>query len=348
MGNDDLAVVDQELKVRGMKAFAGSSTPRSAQADQRQHHGDVDHDRGEGRPPRPARPDRTRPEGTAQYERIHLARDRPSQYRWKKATICLDRPDKHNALTPEMLEQLEQILIGLDGERAVRVVLVTAAGDRSFCAGVDIRRFKALQPLDMWAQRTRRGHRVFDLLAGLRQPTIAAVSATPTAGRLLALACDIRVVADDATLGLTEVGIGALPGWGGTGRLRALVGAGRAKQMIFTGEPLNADRALAWGIANELAPKAEVIRTAHALAIKIAGRAPIAVQMAKQAIDAGDAYQAMEQVSSAATAFTDDAAEGLASFTEKRDPAIAALEPPSTRTRAPLDESTEHDHDHQH
>ena len=237
------------------------------------------------------------------------------------ATICLDRPDKHNALTPEMLEQLEQILIGLDGERAVRVVLVTAAGDRSFCAGADIRRFKALQPLDMWAQWTRRGHRVFDLLAGLRQPTIAAVSGNAYGeGVELALACDIRVVADDATLNLTEVGIGALPGWGGTGRLRALVGAGRAKQMIFTGEPLDADRALAWGIANELAPKAEVIRTAHALAIKIAGRAPIAVQMAKQAIDAGDAYQAMEQVSSAATAFTDDAAEGLASFTEKRDP----------------------------
>ena len=237
------------------------------------------------------------------------------------ATIRLDRPAKHNALTPEMLEQLEQILIGLDAERAVRAVLVTAAGDRSFCAGADIRRFKALPPLDMWAQWTRRGHRVFDLLAGLRQPTIAAVSGNAYGGGLeLALACDLRIVADDATLGLTEVGIGTLPGWGGTGRLRALVGAGRAKQMIFTGEPLGADRALAWGIANELAPKAEVIRTAHALAIKIADRAPIAVQMAKQAVDAGDAFQAMEQVASAATAFTADAAEGLASFTEKRDP----------------------------
>ena len=236
------------------------------------------------------------------------------------ATICLDRPAKHNALTPEMLEQLEQILIGLDAERAVRVVLVTAAGDRSFCAGADIRRFKALPPLDMWAQWTRRGHRVFDLLAGLRQPTIAAVSGNAYGGGLeLALACDLRVVADDAILGLTEVGIGTLPGWGGTGRLRALVGAGRAKQMIFTGEPLTADRALAWGIANELAPKAEVIGAARVLAIRIASRAPIAVQMAKQAIDAGGAHQLMEQVTSAATAFTDDAAEGFASFTEKRD-----------------------------
>ncbi len=237
------------------------------------------------------------------------------------ATIHLDRPAKHNALTPEMLSQLEEILIGLDSDRDVRVVLVTAAGDRSFCAGADIKRFKALQPLDMWAQWTRLGHRVFDRLAGLRQPTIAAVSGNAYGGGFeLALACDLRILADDATLGLTEVGLGTLPGWGGTGRLRDLVGAGRAKELIFTGEPLIADRALAWGVVNQLAPKAEVVKIAHALAVKIADRAPIAVQMAKQAIDSADAYQAMEQVSSAATAFTEDAAEGFASFTEKRDP----------------------------
>ena len=236
-------------------------------------------------------------------------------------TICLDRPAKHNALTPEMLERLEQILVALDSDRDVRVVLLTAVGDRSFCAGADIKRFKALQPLDMWALWTRLGHRVFDRLAGLRQPTIAAVTGNAYGGGFeLALACDLRIVADDATLGLTEVGIGALPGWGGTGRLRDLVGAGRAKELIFTGEPLTADRALLWGVANQLAPRAQVIDAAHALANRIAARAPIAVQMAKQAIDSGDAYQAMEQVSSAATAFTEDAVEGLASFTEKRDP----------------------------
>jgi enoyl-CoA hydratase len=235
------------------------------------------------------------------------------------ATVCLDRPAQHNALTPEMLGQLEQILIGVDAQRSVRAVLVTGAGNRSFCAGADIYRFKALHPLDMWAQWTRQGHRAFDCLAGLRQPTIAAVSGNAYGGGLeLALACDLRIIADDATLGLTEVGIGTLPGWGGTGRLRALIGSGRAKEIIFTGEPLTADQALAWGLANHLAPKAEVASAARALAVKIAGRAPIAVQMAKQAIDAGGAYQVMEQVSSAASAYTDDAAEGLASFAEKR------------------------------
>jgi enoyl-CoA hydratase len=240
---------------------------------------------------------------------------------WEVATICLDRPLKHNALTPEMLAQLEQILMTLDSDRDTRIVLVTAAGDRSFCAGADIKRFKALQPLDMWAHWTRLGHRVFDRLATLRQPTIAAISGNAYGGGFeLALACDLRILAEDATLGLTEVGIGALPGWGGTGRLRDLVGPGRAKELIFTGEPLTAERALAWGVANQLAPKSKVIEAAHALANKITSRAPIAVQMAKQAINAGDAYQAMEQISSAATAFTEDAAEGFASFTEKRDP----------------------------
>ena len=237
------------------------------------------------------------------------------------ATIYINRPAKHNALTPEMLAQLEEILITLDADREVRVVLLTAAGNRSFCAGADIKRFKALPPLDMWAQWTRQGHRVFDCLAGLRQPTIAAVSGNAYGGGFeLAMACDLRILADDATLGLTEVGIGTLPGWGGTGRLRDLVGAGRAKELIFTGEPLSAERALSWGVANQLAPKAEVIIAAHALAVKIAEQAPIAVQMAKQAIDAGDAYAAVEQVSSAATAFTEDAVEGFASFVEKRDP----------------------------
>jgi enoyl-CoA hydratase len=238
---------------------------------------------------------------------------------WEVATICLDRPAKHNALTPEMLEQLEQILIALDSDRQVRVVLLTAVGDRSFCAGADIKRFKALQPLDMWALWTRLGHRVFDRLAELRQPTIAAVTGNAYGGGF-ELACDLRIIADDATLGLTEVGIGALPGWGGTGRLRDLVGAGRAKELIFTGEPLTAERALTWGVANQLAPRSQVLDAAHALANKIASRAPIAVQMAKQAIDSGDASAAMEQVSSAATAFTEDAAEGFASFTEKRSP----------------------------
>ena len=116
------------------------------------------------------------------------------------ATILLDRPAKHNALTPEMIDQLDAVLAQIDADRTVRAVVVAGAGDRSFCAGADIKRFKALAPLDMWASWTRRGLRVFDRLADLRQPTIAAVSGNAYGGGLeIALACDLRVIADDAT-----------------------------------------------------------------------------------------------------------------------------------------------------
>src|SRR5205823_960054 len=125
-----------------------------AQADQRQHDGDIDDDRRKGCAPHPTGPGLARPKGrpdvsdaaTPTTGRIWYDGEQPV------ATVCLDRPAKHNALTPEMLEQLEQILIHLDAERSVRAVLVTAAGNRSFCAGADIQRFKALHPLDMWAQ----------------------------------------------------------------------------------------------------------------------------------------------------------------------------------------------------
>ncbi|GLY02392.1 enoyl-CoA hydratase-related protein [Actinoplanes sp. NBRC 101535] len=237
------------------------------------------------------------------------------------ATVLLDRPDKHNALTPAMLQQLERILIDLDADRAVRVVIIAAAGTRSFCAGADIKLFKALPPLDMWAGWTRTGLRVFDLLAGLRQPTIAAIHGNAYGGGFeLALACDLRVLSEEATLGLTEVGLGTVPGWGGTGRLPAAIGAARAKELIFTGTPLSAVQAAGCGLVNRIVPTDQVHATAVELAERIAGRAPIAVQMAKQAIDSGPAYRLMEPLASAATAYTDDAVEGFAAFQERRDP----------------------------
>ena len=167
---------------------------------------------------------------------------------------------------------------------------------------------------------TRLGQRVFAHLAGLRQPTIAAVSGNAYGGGFeMALACDLRILADDATLGLTEVGIGTLPGWGGTGRLRDLVGAGRAKELIFTGEPLTAERALAWGVVTQLAARSrdpERPRPGHQDRQPGPDRGPDG--QAGHRRRAGVRRDGADR--SAATAYTDDAAEGLASFTEKRDP----------------------------
>jgi enoyl-CoA hydratase/carnithine racemase len=238
------------------------------------------------------------------------------------ATVVLDRPEKLNALTPEMLADLEGVLETIDGDAGIRAVVVASAGERAFCVGADIKRFKVLSGAAMWSQWTRRGHQVFDRLAQLRQPTIAAVDGHAFGGGLeLALACDLRVLSRDATLGLTEVGLGTVPGWGGTQRLPAQVGSTRAKQLILTGTPIDAATALAWGLVNEVVPRDQVVTAAHKLAEIVAARAPMAVQMAKQAIDIAQGAApgpALEGIAAAATAGASDFAEGLNAFTDRR------------------------------
>ena len=139
----------------------------------------------------------------------------------------------------------------------------------------------------------------------------------------LALAADIRLAAETAQLGAPEVGIAAIPGWGGTQRLPALIGAGRAKQMIFSGQPISAAQAERWGLVNEALPAETLEARASELAGQIAANAPIAVQLAKQVIDGGgggNLASTLEGIAGALSAQSDDAAEGLASFRERRPP----------------------------
>ena len=247
------------------------------------------------------------------------------------ATITLNRPEKLNALTPTMLDELEQIVATVDANPSIRVAILASAGDRAFCAGADINLFAQLNGAQMWAQWTRRGHQVFDRVATLRQPTIAAIDGNAFGGGLeLALACDLRVLADDAVLGLTEVGLGTVPGWGGTQRLPNQIGATRAKELVLTGAPIPAPTALAWGLVNHAVPRNEVHAKSIELATSIASRAPVAVQIAKQAIDiaqGGPAGMSTEGIGAAATAATSDFAEGLSAFTERRVPAFTGLAP---------------------
>lgn len=246
------------------------------------------------------------------------------------ATVLLNRPEKLNALTPEMLEQLDSIVAVVDANPTLRAVVIVSAGDRAFCVGADINRFKVLDGAAMWWHWTRRGHQVFDRLANLRQPTIVAIDGHAFGGGLeLALACDLRVAAEDATLGLTEVGLGTVPGWGGTQRLTEQVGATRAKQLVLTGTPISAQTALSWGLLNQIARKQQVWEAAYTLAASVAVRAPVAVQMAKQAMDiaAGNAPgPAVEGLAAAATAAIPDFAEGLDAFTNRRTPNFTGLQ----------------------
>jgi enoyl-CoA hydratase/carnithine racemase len=171
----------------------------------------------------------------------------------------------------------------------------------------------------MWRWWVRDGHRVMQRLASLRQPVIAAIQGMAFGGGLeLALAADMRIASSSAAFAMPEVTIGTLPGWGGTQRLPALVGAARAKQMIFTGERIDASTAERWGLVNEVVEPDNLTGRVTQLAQRIAANAPIAVQLAKSAID-HDAT-APEAFAGALAASAEDGREGMAAFREKRPP----------------------------
>jgi enoyl-CoA hydratase/carnithine racemase len=239
------------------------------------------------------------------------------------AQIKLNRPEKLNAVTPEMLQQMSDIVQQIDLNQDIRVVLVVSTGEKAFCVGADIEAWAALSPLDMWRDWVQHGHRVFDRIAGLRQPVIAVLQGHTLGGGLeLAMCADIRLAAENVKLGQPEVKIATLPGWGGTWRLPELVGVARAKQMIFSGESIGAQTALAWGLINEVHPESELSTRAMLLAHQIAANAPVAVQLAKQVIDAGMhtgvAPMILEALSGGLSATTGDAKEGIAAFRERR------------------------------
>ena len=240
------------------------------------------------------------------------------------ATITRNRPEKLNSITPGMLTELEVIVHALDRNNDVRAVIITGSGERAFSVGADINAWAALEPIDMWRRWIRDGHRVFDAVARLRQPTIAALNGYTFGGGLeLALATDIRIAADGIELGAPEVKIGTVPGWGGTQRLARLLGASRAKQLVFTGGRIDAGRAEAWGLVNDVVTRNDLLSRAQSMASEISANAPISVQIAKQVIDGGlgeGGGAVLEALAGALAASTSDGAEGVASFREKRPP----------------------------
>lgn len=244
------------------------------------------------------------------------------------ATLTVNRPTKLNALTPEMLEQLLAHCRTIETDAEIRVVLLTSACEKAFCVGADIHRWTSLSPLDMWRSWIRLGHQAFDALAQLPQPVIALIQGLAYGGGLeLAAAADIRFCSEEARMALPETGLATVPGWSGTQRLTALLGRSLVKEMVFTGEPLDAQRALACGLVSRVTPMAELITAGQNLAQKIAQRAPIAVQIAKQVIDAGEGIatgRTLEALAGACSAATEDAVEGGQAFRDKRQPHFTA------------------------
>jgi len=240
------------------------------------------------------------------------------------ATVTLNRPEKLNALTIQMIEALAGIAAQLDGDRTVRCVVLTGVGERAFCVGADISAWSALEPLDMWRVWTKRGHQVFDQWARLRQPVIASINGHALGGGLeLAAAADLRIALSSAQFGLPEASIATCPGWSGTQRLTTLLGPARVKYLALTGRRISAEEALRVGLVQELVRDADLSAAAARLAREVCALAPISVQLTKQLIDAssgaGLAY-ALEGMAGALAGSTHDAREGLASFRERRAP----------------------------
>jgi enoyl-CoA hydratase/carnithine racemase len=239
------------------------------------------------------------------------------------ATITIDRAAKLNALTLSLLERLTAVCDEVDTSSA-RIVVVRTAGERAFCVGADITHFEKLDSAAMWSSWITTGHRAFDRLANLRQPTVAVVDGVAVGGGLeLALACDLRVVSTRARLGLPEAGLGTAPGWGGTTRLPQLIGRARALDVMLTRRQLSATEAESWGLASRVAAPEALEAAVDALLAELLASAPLPSQFIKQIVLAGagsPSSRVLEALAGALAAPSHDLHEGLTAFHEKRAP----------------------------
>jgi enoyl-CoA hydratase len=237
------------------------------------------------------------------------------------ARITVDRPAARNALDTDTDRELHAALDTIETTGAVRVLIVTGAGDGVFVAGADVRTLLARTPLDVLAAAN---NRLFARIESLPFPTIAAINGWALGGGLeLALACDLRIASSNAKLGLPETGLGILPGAGGTQRLPRIIGLGLAKEMILAGTIHDAASALRIGLVNRVVAPAELAAAAREMAEGIAKRAPVAVRLAKMAVNAAGSVPAdfgmrLEIVAQSMLQGTADMKEGMTAFLEKR------------------------------
>jgi len=238
------------------------------------------------------------------------------------AVVTINHPPV-NALNKQVMDELEAVFQELAGDDTVGAVIVTGAGEKAFVAGADISEFPSLSSAN-GEQLSRRGQQVFQVIADFPAPVIAAVNGFALGGGLeLALACDIRVVAENAKVGLPEVTLGIFPGYGGTQRLPRFIAEGKAKELIFSGDMIDAAEAYRIGIADHLTAPGEAMAKAKEVAAKILKRGPVAVRLAKQAVNRGLEQTLTEGQKTEAFLFgklcdTEDQKEGARAFLEKR------------------------------
>jgi len=240
-------------------------------------------------------------------------------------TLTIRRPEVMNCLSFPTLKRLRSLCHELKSDLSVRAILITGAGEKAFCAGADLKERKTM-PADRVPVFVKNIRRTMDDVEALPQPTIGLINGFAFGGGTeLLLACDIRVAAPHAQLGLTETSLAIIPGAGGTQRLPRLIGRARAKELILTARKIDANEAERIGLVNRIAPAGQLRETGLEIARAIAANGPVAVRAAKQAIDVGCERPMAEGLEVEARCYelvlpTKDRLEALAAFSEKRAP----------------------------
>jgi enoyl-CoA hydratase len=239
------------------------------------------------------------------------------------AYVTVNRPKVLNALNMATMEELRAAFTDIKDDAAIRVAIITGAGEKAFIAGADISELAKHNAVS-GKEYTHRGQSVLDLIENLGKPVIACINGFALGGGCeLALACTMRLASDNAKLGQPEVKLGIIPGYGGTQRLPRLVGKGIAMQMVLAGEMITAQEAHRIGLVNEVTAAAELIPRAEAIAAKIIANAPLAVQYAMEAVNKGLDMTLAEGMFLEAALFSvacssEDKKEGTTAFLEKR------------------------------
>jgi enoyl-CoA hydratase len=239
------------------------------------------------------------------------------------AVVTINRPDKRNALNSATITEIRSAFQMLREDHGVRGVILTGAGDKAFIAGADVAELSRMTPLS-GVEVSRAGQDTLRSIETMPVPVIAAINGFALGGGLeIALACHIRIASENARLGLPEVKLGIIPGYGGTFRLPRVVGRGRALELILTGEMIDAADAHRIGLVNHVVPQAALLSTARTLVDKIAANGPVAVALAIQAVDnsyhnSTEDAQRLEANMFGLLASTTDMHEGMNAFLEKR------------------------------